>query len=66
MSLINPETGKSLPNVKTQGKIDKIINLGDRFAIKEHKSTTSSLDSDSSYWGPHRQRSTSMRSGVCS
>jgi len=50
MSVINPETGRSLPGVKLLGKIDKLIDVG-RPAIKEHKSTSSSLDSDSDYWG---------------
>lgn len=51
MTLINPESGRSLPNVKLLGKIDKVINLGSKLAIKEHKSTSSSLDPDSDYWG---------------
>jgi len=51
LSLLNPETGRALPGVKLVGCIDKIINLSDKFAIKEHKSTSNSVDPDSSYWG---------------
>jgi hypothetical protein len=52
LGLINPETGRALPGVKLVGKIDKIITTtGGVLAIKEHKSTSSSLDSDSDYWG---------------
>ncbi|KKN77876.1 hypothetical protein LCGC14_0356130 [marine sediment metagenome] len=51
LSLINPESGRGLPNVILVGKIDKLVNLNGRIAVKEHKSTGSSVDPDSSYWG---------------
>ena len=51
LSLINPESGRALPGVRLVGMIDKIISLGDRFAVKEHKSTSSSVSPDSDYWG---------------
>ena len=51
LSLINPESGRALPGVKSVGKIDKIINRNGRPAIKEHKSTGSSVDPDSTFWG---------------
>jgi len=50
LPLINPETGRALPGVKLVGCIDKIVNHEGRPAIKEHKSTSSSLSSDSTYW----------------
>jgi len=51
LTLINPESGRALPGVKLVGKIDKIINQKGRPAIKEHKSTGSSVAPDSTYWG---------------
>ncbi len=51
LSLRNPETGRALPGVKLVGMIDKIIKWNGRPAIKEHKSTSSSVDPDSDYWG---------------
>ena len=51
LSLINPESGRALPGVKLVGMIDKIVNWSDRPAIKEHKSTSSSVAPDSDYWG---------------
>jgi len=51
LSLINPKTGRALPGVKLVGMIDKVVSLGDRFAIKEHKSTSSSVSPESDYWG---------------
>ena len=51
LSLINPTTGRSLPNVSLVGCIDKFIEWNGRPAIKEHKSASDSLDSGSTYWG---------------
>jgi len=51
LSLINPKSGRALPGVKLMGMIDKIINWSGRPAIKEHKSTSSSVAPDSDYWG---------------
>ena len=51
LTLRNPETGHTLPNVRLKGCIDKIINWNGHPAIKEHKSTSSSVDPDSTYWG---------------
>lgn len=51
LPLVNPKSGRALPNVKLQGCIDKIIMWDGRPAIKEHKSTSKSIDSDSTYWG---------------
>jgi hypothetical protein len=51
LTLRNPETGHTLPNVRLVGCIDKIINWNGHPAIKEHKSTSSSVDPDSTYWG---------------
>ena len=49
--VINPETGRALPNVVNRGKIDKLIKIDGRVFVKEHKSTSSSVDSDSDLWG---------------
>lgn len=51
LSLINPESGRALPGVRLVGMIDKIINWSGRPAVKEHKSTSSSVSPDSDYWG---------------
>jgi len=51
LSLINPESGRALPGVRLVGMIDKIVNWSGRPAIKEHKSTSSSVAPDSDYWG---------------
>lgn len=51
LTLRSPETGHTLPNVRLMGCIDKIINWNGHPAIKEHKSTSSSVDPDSTYWG---------------
>ena len=51
LTLRNPETGHTLPNVRLVGCIDKIINWNGHPAIKEHKSTSNSVDPDSTYWG---------------
>lgn len=51
LPLINPESDRALPNVKLVGCIDKFIKWEGRPAIKEHKSTSKSIDPDSTYWG---------------
>jgi len=52
MPLLNPKSGRALPNVKLVGMLDKLVRCEDgTVAIKEHKSTSNSLDSDSNYWG---------------
>jgi hypothetical protein len=56
LPLLNPETGHPVPGVEITGKIDKLVRLSPgvagyaHIAVKEHKTTSSSLDSDSSYW----------------
>ena len=47
--LISP-TGRALPDVTVQGKIDKLVRYRGKLAIMEHKSTSKSVDSDSSFW----------------
>ena len=49
--VINPETGRALPNVVNRGKIDKLIRTDGGIFVKEHKSTSSSVDPDSDFWG---------------
>lgn len=49
--VINPETGRALPNVVNKGKIDKLIRRDGLIYVKEHKSTSSSVDPDSNLWG---------------
>jgi hypothetical protein len=51
LSLINPASGRALPGVKLVGKIDKVIDYNAKIAIEEHKSTSSSVDPDSDFWG---------------
>lgn len=47
----NPKTGRVLPNVTLDGKIDKIVKSPNGiYYVDEHKSTGSALDSDSPYW----------------
>ena len=47
----NPETGRALPNVSLDGKIDKIVKSpSGLFYVDEHKSTSKAIDSDSLYW----------------
>lgn len=49
--LRSPTSGRALPNVVIRGRIDKIVkNSNGKYFIKEHKSTSKSLDSDSTYW----------------
>lgn len=51
LPVLNPSTGRALPNVKLQGKIDKIVqNPNGIYYIDEHKSTSKSVDSDSTFW----------------
>ncbi len=52
LSVKNPETGATLPNCKLVGKIDKLVrNRNGIVMIMEHKTTSSSLNSDSTFWG---------------
>lgn len=47
----NPETNRALPNVTLDGKIDKIVRSPNGvYYIDEHKSTSKSVDSDSTLW----------------
>jgi len=48
--LRNPSSGRALPRVKRVGKIDRIIKQDNQYMIGEYKSTSKSLDSDSSFW----------------
>ena len=48
--VINPKTGRTLPNVIIKGKIDKLIRIDGQIFIKEHKSTSNSVDPDSRLW----------------
>lgn len=48
--VINPETGRALPNVINRGKIDKLIRINGQVFVKEHKSTSNSVDPDSRLW----------------
>ena len=51
LPLRNPESGRALPNVVLKGKIDKIVRSPQGiYYVDEHKSTGSSVDSDSTYW----------------
>ncbi len=51
LSVLNPATGRALPNVTLRGKIDKIVRSPNGvYYIDEHKSTGSSIDSDSTFW----------------
>ena len=47
----NPSTGRALPNVIIEGKIDKLVRSPEGFFyVDEHKSTGSELKPDSTYW----------------
>lgn len=52
LPLVNPETRRSTPNFRRVGKIDRIIKHKGtgRLLIQENKSTSKSIDSDSTYW----------------
>jgi len=49
MPLLGP-SGRALPNVCVDGMIDKLVRYNGKLAIVEHKSTSKSVDSDSSFW----------------
>jgi len=51
LPLLNPQTGRPVPDVFITGRIDKLIELDNGIAVKEHKSTSKSIDPDSTYWG---------------
>lgn len=51
LPLLNPQTGHPVPDVFIEGRIDKLIELTNSIAVKEHKSTSKSIDPDSTYWG---------------
>jgi hypothetical protein len=50
ISVINPETGRALPNVINKGKIDRFIRLDGQIFVMDHKSTSNSVDPDSRLW----------------
>lgn len=50
LPLRNPASGRALPRVKRVGKIDRIVRQDNQYKIGEYKSTSKSLDSDSSFW----------------
>ncbi len=45
------KTGRSVPNVKIVGMIDKIVAMVNCNRVVEHKTTSSPIDSGSKYWG---------------
>ncbi|MCP4596225.1 MAG: PD-(D/E)XK nuclease family protein [Neptuniibacter sp.] len=48
---IRSMSGRALPNVSLRGMIDKIVqNEQGQFLVLEHKTTGSSIDSDSTFW----------------
>lgn len=50
--LLDPRTHRAIPNVRIDGKIDKLVRYdGRRVAVMEHKSTSDSVDPSSDYWG---------------
>ena len=51
LPLRNPASGRALPHVKRVGKIDRVIKRGTQYMLGEYKSTSKSLDADSSFWG---------------
>ena len=51
LPLLNPQTGHPIPDVFIEGRIDKLIEVANGIAVKEHKSTSKSIDPDSTYWG---------------
>ncbi|MCK5608352.1 PD-(D/E)XK nuclease family protein [Candidatus Pacearchaeota archaeon] len=51
LPLLNPQTGHPVPDVFIKGRIDKLIEIANSIAVKEHKSTSKSIDPDSTYWG---------------
>ena len=47
----NLATGRALPNVEMNGKIDKLVRSPNgTYYVDEHKSTSKSVDPDSMYW----------------
>ena len=52
LRVLNPASGRALPNVVLKGMIDKIVRdpRSGICYIDEHKSTGGSIDSDSTYW----------------
>ena len=51
LPVLHPETGRAVPNVRLRGKIDKIVEYPNRgMFIREYKSTSSSVEDDSSFW----------------
>lgn len=50
LPLRNPTTSRALPHVRRVGKIDRLIRYHGVPMVCEYKSTSKSLDSDSSYW----------------
>ncbi len=51
LTVLNPASGRALPNVVLNGMIDKIVKSPNGvYYIDEHKSTTKSVDSDSTFW----------------
>ena len=50
LPLRNPVSGRALPHVVRLGKIDRVIRRNAQHMIGEYKSTSKSLDSDSSFW----------------
>jgi hypothetical protein len=51
LPLLNPQTGHPVLDVFIEGRIDKLIEIANGIAVKEHKSTSKSIDPDSTYWG---------------
>lgn len=51
MPITSPITGRKLPGASISGIIDKILTKPGLTVVKEHKSTSKSLDSSSTYWG---------------
>ena len=45
------KTGRMIPNINIVGKIDKITTVDGVRCVVDHKSTSSSIDSGSKYWG---------------
>jgi hypothetical protein len=45
------KTGRSVPNVKVVGMIDKVVTIGACNRVVEHKTTSNPIDSGSKYWG---------------
>jgi len=51
LKIRNPKTGRAIPGWEWAGKIDGIVRLADhRWAVKENKLLSDSLDSDADLW----------------